>query len=113
MVAAAPDNQRPDSQRIVITGVGLTAPNGNTLTEFREALLAGRSGVRPYEIRYVGANAGRRLQVRRAELSEEERRSPRHPGRQRRHLLRQRGDRRRRARLAQHRQGRRSASTSA
>ncbi|HEV3344776.1 MAG TPA: beta-ketoacyl-[acyl-carrier-protein] synthase family protein [Pirellulales bacterium] len=44
----------PDSHRIVITGVGLTAPNGNTLKEFREALLAGRSGVRPYEIRYVG-----------------------------------------------------------
>ncbi|HET6884181.1 MAG TPA: beta-ketoacyl-[acyl-carrier-protein] synthase family protein [Pirellulales bacterium] len=54
MVAAAPDIRRPDSQRIVITGVGLTAPNGNTLKEFREALLAGRSGVRPYEIRYVG-----------------------------------------------------------
>jgi 3-oxoacyl-[acyl-carrier-protein] synthase II len=45
---------RPDSQRIVITGIGLTAPNGNSLPEFREALLAGRSGVTPYEIRYVG-----------------------------------------------------------
>ena len=44
----------PESHRIVITGVGLTAPNGNNLKEFREALLAGRSGVRPYEIRYVG-----------------------------------------------------------
>lgn len=44
----------PDQHRIVITGVGLTAPNGNTLKEFREALLARRSGVRPYEIRYVG-----------------------------------------------------------
>jgi 3-oxoacyl-[acyl-carrier-protein] synthase II len=44
----------PDSHRIVITGIGLTAPNGNTLKEFREALLACRSGVRPYEIRYVG-----------------------------------------------------------
>jgi 3-oxoacyl-[acyl-carrier-protein] synthase II len=44
----------PDHHRIVITGVGLTAPNGNTLKEFREALLARRSGVRPYEIRYVG-----------------------------------------------------------
>ncbi|HVX09669.1 MAG TPA: beta-ketoacyl-[acyl-carrier-protein] synthase family protein [Pirellulales bacterium] len=49
MVAATPDNQR-----IVITGIGLTAPNGNSLQEFRAALLAGRSGVRPYEIRYVG-----------------------------------------------------------
>jgi len=44
----------PDSQRIVITGVGLTAPNGNSLPEFRESLLAGRSGVTRYEIRYVG-----------------------------------------------------------
>ncbi len=44
----------PDYQRIVITGIGLTAPNGNNLTEFRENLLAGRSGVAPYEIRYVG-----------------------------------------------------------
>src|SRR5690606_19898374 len=25
----------PDNQRIVITGVGLTAPNGNTLAEYR------------------------------------------------------------------------------
>jgi 3-oxoacyl-[acyl-carrier-protein] synthase II len=45
---------RPDDQRIVITGIGLAAPNGNSLPEFRDALLAGRSGVAPYEIRYVG-----------------------------------------------------------
>jgi 3-oxoacyl-[acyl-carrier-protein] synthase II len=44
----------PDSQRIVITGVGLTAPNGNSPAEFRESLLNGRSGVSPYEIRYFG-----------------------------------------------------------
>ncbi len=44
----------PDSQRIVITGIGLTAPNGNDWPEYREALLNGRSGVSPYEIRYVG-----------------------------------------------------------
>ncbi len=44
----------PDQQRIVITGVGLTAPNGNNLAEFRQNLLAGRSGVVPYDIRYVG-----------------------------------------------------------
>ena len=49
----APDNL-PDNQRIVITGIGLTAPNGNTLAEFRAALLAGKSGVTTYEIRYVG-----------------------------------------------------------
>lgn len=40
--------------RIVITGVGLTSPNGNNLTEYRDALLNGRSGVQPYEIRYFG-----------------------------------------------------------
>ena len=45
----------PDSSRIVITGIGLTAPNGNSPNEFREALLTGKSGVSPYEIRYVGA----------------------------------------------------------
>ena len=43
-----------DNQRIVITGVGLTAPNGNNLAEYRQALLAGQSGVSKYEIRYVG-----------------------------------------------------------
>jgi 3-oxoacyl-[acyl-carrier-protein] synthase II len=44
----------PDNQRIVFTGIGLTAPNGNSLPEFRDALLAGRSGVQKYNIRYVG-----------------------------------------------------------
>lgn len=44
----------PHQQRVVITGIGLTAPNGNSLPEFRESLLEGRSGVAPYEIRYVG-----------------------------------------------------------
>jgi 3-oxoacyl-[acyl-carrier-protein] synthase II len=46
--------QLPDQQRIVITGVGLTAPNGNSPAEFRRALLEGRSGVRPFETRYFG-----------------------------------------------------------
>jgi len=54
MIAGVPAEQRPDHERIVITGIGLAAPNGNSLTEYREALLNGRSGVRPYEIRYVG-----------------------------------------------------------
>ncbi|MEX0938737.1 MAG: beta-ketoacyl-[acyl-carrier-protein] synthase family protein [Pirellulales bacterium] len=44
----------PDNQRIVITGIGLTAPNGNSLPEFRANLLEGRSGVTAYNIRYVG-----------------------------------------------------------
>jgi 3-oxoacyl-[acyl-carrier-protein] synthase II len=43
-----------DHERIVFTGIGLTAPNGNSLPEFRDALLAGRSGVQKYSIRYVG-----------------------------------------------------------
>ncbi|MGI6401613.1 MAG: beta-ketoacyl-[acyl-carrier-protein] synthase family protein [Thermoguttaceae bacterium] len=46
--------KRDDSERIVITGMGLTAPNGNNLAEFRRALLSGVSGVVPYEIRYFG-----------------------------------------------------------
>ena len=44
----------PELARVVITGVGLSAPNGNSLAEFRANLLAGRSGVQPYEIRHVG-----------------------------------------------------------
>ena len=46
--------QLPDDQRIVLTGVGLTAPNGNNLAEYRDALLNGKSGVTRYEIRYFG-----------------------------------------------------------
>src|SRR5918992_3388946 len=41
-------------RRIVITGIGLTAPNGNILAEFRSNLLQGVSGVVPYETRYMG-----------------------------------------------------------
>src|SRR5437762_3385921 len=55
MIAGVPAAERPDQQRIVITGIGLTAPNGNSLPEFRAALMAGRSEVQPYEIRYIGA----------------------------------------------------------
>lgn len=44
----------PNHQRIVITGIGLTAPNGNNLADYRRALLNGQSGVSKYEIRYVG-----------------------------------------------------------
>ncbi len=44
-----------DLPRVVITGVGLASPNGSDLPEYRASLLAGRSGVRPYEIRHVGA----------------------------------------------------------
>lgn len=44
----------PELSRIVITGVGLTSPNGDSLEEFRANLLAGVSGVEKYDIRYVG-----------------------------------------------------------
>lgn len=43
-----------DLPRIVITGVGLTAPNGNTLPEFRGRLLSGEPGVEWMEVRYMG-----------------------------------------------------------
>lgn len=42
-----------DHDRIVITGIGLTAPNGNSLDEYRTALLEGRSGVQPFTTRYM------------------------------------------------------------
>ncbi|MGB0413808.1 MAG: beta-ketoacyl-[acyl-carrier-protein] synthase family protein [Coraliomargarita sp.] len=40
--------------RIVITGVGLTAPNGNTLEEYRKNLLDGVAGVQLIDMRYMG-----------------------------------------------------------
>lgn len=40
--------------RVVITGVGLTAPNGNDLASFRKSLLGGVSGVQPFETRHMG-----------------------------------------------------------
>ena len=41
-------------QRIVITGIGLASPNGNNLTEFQSTLLSGKSGVRKFNVRYMG-----------------------------------------------------------
>ncbi|HOU51103.1 MAG: beta-ketoacyl-[acyl-carrier-protein] synthase family protein [Smithella sp.] len=40
--------------RVVITGVGLTAPNANNLSDFREALLHQKSGITEMEVRYMG-----------------------------------------------------------
>ncbi len=40
--------------RIVITGIGLTAPNGNNLEEYRKSLIEGRSGVQNFNVRYMG-----------------------------------------------------------
>lgn len=42
------------SSRIVITGVGLTAPNGDNLHEYRQALIEGKSGISHQEIRHMG-----------------------------------------------------------
>lgn len=47
-------DQPPEHDRVVITGIGLTAPNGNNLPEFRDSLLGGRSGIVRYETRYMG-----------------------------------------------------------
>jgi 3-oxoacyl-[acyl-carrier-protein] synthase II len=44
----------PDYNRIVITGIGLTSPIGDSLPEFRANLLAGKSGVTRFETRYMG-----------------------------------------------------------
>ena len=54
MIAIDKAAQLPEEQRIVITAIGLTSPNGNSLEDYRANLLAGRSGVQDYEIRYVG-----------------------------------------------------------
>ncbi|MBF0466222.1 MAG: beta-ketoacyl-[acyl-carrier-protein] synthase family protein [Nitrospirae bacterium] len=42
------------NKRIVITGVGLTSPNGNNLAEFRKNLLEGKSGVTLYKEKLMG-----------------------------------------------------------
>lgn len=42
-----------DQKRIVITGIGLTSPNGNSLEEFRKNLLEGVSGIQDFETRYM------------------------------------------------------------
>jgi 3-oxoacyl-[acyl-carrier-protein] synthase II len=55
MISTAKHQPRGEHERIVITGIGLTAPNGNSLADYRAALLSGKSGVKKYEIRYVGA----------------------------------------------------------
>ncbi|MBI2520259.1 MAG: beta-ketoacyl-[acyl-carrier-protein] synthase family protein [Bdellovibrio sp.] len=41
-------------ERIVITGIGLTCPLGNSVNEFRQNLLAGKSGITHQEIRHMG-----------------------------------------------------------
>lgn len=43
-----------NNTRIVITGVGLTSPNGNDLKTLRNSLLEGKSGITHTEIRHMG-----------------------------------------------------------
>lgn len=45
----------PENQRIVITGIGLVAPNAASLVEFRQKLLAGASGITSLDLRYMGS----------------------------------------------------------
>ncbi|MBW2470465.1 MAG: beta-ketoacyl-[acyl-carrier-protein] synthase family protein, partial [Deltaproteobacteria bacterium] len=47
-------SQFPEEKRIVITGIGLAAPNADNLQDYRRNLLAGRSGISEIELRYVG-----------------------------------------------------------
>jgi len=44
----------PEKQRIVITGVGLAAPNASSLKDFRRKLLAGISEIQTIDLRYMG-----------------------------------------------------------
>ena len=44
-------------ERIVITGVGLTSPNGDNLEQMRDALLNDRSGITHEEVRHMGIQA--------------------------------------------------------
>ncbi len=46
---------RSDWPRIVITGLGLTSPNGNDPETYRKNLLSGVSGVVPFQTRHMGA----------------------------------------------------------
>ena len=44
----------PDTQRVVITGVGLAAPNAVNLPEFRQKVLSGESNTQEIDLRYFG-----------------------------------------------------------
>ncbi len=43
-----------ERERVVLTGIGLSAPNGATLPEFRRSLLSGVSGIGSIETRFMG-----------------------------------------------------------
>ena len=44
----------PENQRIVITGVGLVAPNADNYHDFRKKVLAGESSITSIDLRYFG-----------------------------------------------------------
>lgn len=46
-----------EHKRIVITGIGLVAPNGNNLIEFRDNLIHGTSTIQEIDLRYFGRSA--------------------------------------------------------
>ncbi len=46
--------ERSDYDRVVITGVGLASPNGDSLEEYRRNLLSGTSGITSIETRFMG-----------------------------------------------------------
>jgi 3-oxoacyl-[acyl-carrier-protein] synthase II len=46
--------QSSNDQRIVITGIGLAAPNADNLRDYRQNLLSGTSGIGEIDLRYVG-----------------------------------------------------------
>ena len=50
-------NQKSDRERIVITGIGLSAPNGNNLSEFRQALLTNKTGITMHDVPHYGQKA--------------------------------------------------------
>ncbi len=46
--------EKSNDQRVVITGIGLTAPNGDNLAEYRHNLLAGKANIEKIETHYMG-----------------------------------------------------------
>lgn len=46
-----------NAKRIVITGVGLAAPNADNITDYRQKLLLGESNIQTIELRYFGKAA--------------------------------------------------------
>jgi len=71
--------------RIVITGLGLTAPNGNTLAEFRANLLAGKARIAVIDVRHMGRHPAGVCDFDATKVAEAEGNPQRHP--RRLHLL--------------------------